>query len=134
MMGLDCSHGAFNGGYSAFNRLRQYVAATIGGSYPPHEDRETFPNRGMWYWEPDDLPQKHLHGLEVFLNHSDCDGVIAVEDLTHVAGALEWVADHGEAKPVTGHLAGYGDMAGAVRTFATGCCLAYQAGEPLEFG
>ncbi len=36
-MGLRCSHDAFHGAYSAFNRFRQFIAAAIGGSHPPHE-------------------------------------------------------------------------------------------------
>ena len=35
-MGLDVSHDAFHGAYSAFNRLRQFVCAATGGSFPPH--------------------------------------------------------------------------------------------------
>ena len=35
-MGLDTSHDAFHGAYSAFNSLRQEVAHVVGGSYGPH--------------------------------------------------------------------------------------------------
>ena len=35
-MGLDISHDAWHGAYSAFNRFRQKVAQAMGGSYPPH--------------------------------------------------------------------------------------------------
>lgn len=35
-MGLDISHDAFHGAYSAFNSLRQEVAHAVGGSYGPH--------------------------------------------------------------------------------------------------
>ncbi len=35
-MGLRCSHDAFKGGYSDFNRLRQAVCKTLDGDHPPH--------------------------------------------------------------------------------------------------
>jgi len=35
-MGLDTTHDAFHGAYSAFNRFRQIVCRAIGGSFPPH--------------------------------------------------------------------------------------------------
>jgi len=36
-MGLDTSHGAFNGSYMAFDLLRDAICAACGdGSYPPH--------------------------------------------------------------------------------------------------
>ncbi len=51
-MGLDCSHNAFHGAYSSFNRFRQFVSKSIGGSYPPHEDKSL--NGAYWYL-PDDM-------------------------------------------------------------------------------
>lgn len=42
-MGLDTSHDAFHGAYSAFNRLRQEVSRARGGSFPPHAMTYTVP-------------------------------------------------------------------------------------------
>lgn len=38
-MGLDVTHGAFSGAYSAFNNLRRFLLRSIGGSWPPHDDK-----------------------------------------------------------------------------------------------
>jgi hypothetical protein len=46
-MGLDCSHDAFHGAYSAFNSFRKFICKAIGGSFPPHEDKTL--DGDSWY-------------------------------------------------------------------------------------
>lgn len=129
-MGLDTSHEAFHGAYSAFNRLRQAVAKAAGGSFPPHSDPAKFPRDDMWYWTDDN----HGPGLYEFMTHSDCDGEISPEMCNAVADELEALLpkmqDLGEAG---GHLARVGGYHGALTKFIAGCRLAAECNEPLEF-
>ena len=135
-MGLDCSHGAFHGAYSSFNRLRQEIARECGGSFPPHEDPKLDPN--CWYWHASEVPAEHREGMQEFLNHSDCDGEVSPEMCVKVAGALEWVAARLRVSG-DGHLKrhGLGEVGGtrsAAEKFAAGCRAAAEKGESLAFG
>ena len=47
-MGLDTTHDAFHGAYSAFNSFRRFLLKSIGGSFPPHEDKDLLDSH--WYW------------------------------------------------------------------------------------
>ena len=103
-MGLDTSHDAFHGAYSAFNSLRQEVAHAIGGSYGPHwlrthhgeiaRDKDGYPirdetlNDAMFY-VPDEITEDAFPGLWEFLRHSDCDGEISPEMCMKVADDLD---------------------------------------------
>jgi hypothetical protein len=150
-MGLDCSHDAFHGAYSAFNSLRQEVSRVTGGSFPPHwlynadgtlakgndglaiYDRTL--NRKMIYLG-DGVGPEETPGLYEFLTHSDCDGKISPEMCVKVADDLEKVLPKIEAKntPSHGHIAARGGYAEVVRKFIVGCRAAAKAGEPLIFG
>lgn len=86
-MGLDCSHEAFSGAYSAFNRFRRVVAKAWGGSFPPHEN-PTYSNDV--FYTPDDIQTKaDAPGLWTFLEHSDCDGQLTPDECRQVADELE---------------------------------------------
>ena len=132
-MGLDCSHDAFHGAYSSFNRFRQVVAKAIGGSFPPHDgDRTLDPDQ--WYWGRGYGEETHP-GLLLFFQHSDCDGELSPAECSLVANDLEAlmpnIAAHGSG---TGHIArdgGYGEVA---KRFIAGCRDACEAGESLLFG
>lgn len=145
-MGLDTTHDAFHGAYSAFNSLRQEVAAAIGGSYPPHwlrsfdgtlaRDKEGYPitdlslDRERIYL-PDGLAESSP-GMYEFLMHSDCDGEIVPEMCAQVADALDAVLpDMPEGG--AGHLAARGGYREVLRKFIAGCRDAAAKGEPLEF-
>lgn len=132
-MGLDCSHDAFHGAYSAFNRFRQIVAKAAGGSYPDHDDPTLDPRR--WY-VPDGWKNKDHPGFTEFMNHSDCDGEISPDMCLLVADELEALLpsiekiDDGGA----GHIARDGGYAEVARRFISGCRAAANNGEPLRFG
>lgn len=147
-MGLDTTHGAFNGAYSAFNRLRQAVCFAAGGSFPPHWQynadgslKEGSDGRVLYDAEKDQeliyMPDCATEGsgLREFLSHSDCDGEISPEMCSKVADDLEALLPAIEALgwEVGGHLARWGGYAGAVRRFVGGCRAAAAAGEALEF-
>ena len=128
-MGLDTTHNAFNGAYSAFNRLRQSVARAAGGSFPPHDD-DTL-DGGSWYWEGDIYSKETHPGLYAFLCHSDCGGEFTPEECSLVARDLRALLPHIEGGG--GHLERYGGAKGSLERFIKGCEAAAAAGEPLEF-
>lgn len=143
-MGLDTSHGAFHGAYSAFNRLRQAVCRAAGGSFPYHKFQpEGFPphrldcepdNDDRWY-VPDEVTREAWPGLYLFLCHSDCDGDFVPEECVLVARDLERLLPELEKFPAEthGHLAIHGGYADNVRQFIAGCKAAAEANEPLDF-
>lgn len=109
-MGLDVSHGAFNGAYSSFARFREAVFVAAGRRIP-----------------------RSKIGLSEFLEHSDYDGQISPELAAACADEME------ELLPVLDEMAEkqfytdelpYGDRA---RIWIDGCRLAAEKGEPLEF-
>lgn len=159
-MGLDVSHDAFHGAYSAFNRLRQMICRAVGGSFPPHSDKELLaklevetPLHDHWY-VPDDITPESSPGLYAFLEHSDCDGDIDPATCDLVANELELLLpkiaemDDGDQTGGTsfareggrivvshhpGHFARLGGYTGATKKFIEGCRLAASSGEKLEF-
>lgn len=126
-MGLRCSHDAFHGAYSAFNRLRQAVAEAAGGSYPPHDNPVFSPSK--WYIHRDfDSP-----GLVLFLDHSDSDGVFTPNECRLVAEDLEKLLDEVSEKYGGGHIARDGGVRAVLKKFIAGCRAAADAEEDLEF-
>jgi hypothetical protein len=143
-MGLDVSHDAFYGGYRSFNRLRQAVAWCINGSWPPHWVRaedgsilqpaefDETKGKEQWYYNDPYSPETHP-GLWIFMEHSDCDGIISHTDCPRVADDLEALIPKLETfrESATGHLAdGYVET---LKRFIAGCRLAASRGEDLEF-
>lgn len=130
-MGLDCSHDAWNGAYSAFDRFRSAVCRAWGGRWV-----EGPPSPQMYWYTPDDTSKDTHPGLYEFLSHSDCDGEISPElckhlakEMTELLPALE-ILDNLEQPG--GHLSHLG-YTGAARRFIKGCEAAAAANEPLEF-
>ena len=153
-MGLDTTHDAFSGAYSAFNRFRQCIAAAIGGSFPDHYEygpggvlipldpsKEFGPVRqkeGLdpekFYWGAGYTAETHP-GLHEFFRHSDCDGEIAPEMCVKVADELEALLPLIDTLRwnASGHIARDGGFAAVTQRFIAGCREAAAAGEPLEF-
>jgi hypothetical protein len=140
-MGLDVSHDAWSGPYSSFREWRNWLAKQVGipldameGFYGDdgwefvggvrlpggkrHERRETYPPIPWEILKPDPL--------FVLLDHSDCDGEIAVPDLGPLADRLRVIAKNAA-------WAENEDMIEKTMRFAAGCDLASAAGEPLHF-
>lgn len=116
-MGLNCSHGAYDGSYTGFNNLRRAVSKAAGGSYPPHKDKTL----DKWKWYVDEKYSKETHpGLYEFLNHSDCDGEISPESCVVVANDLDALLPLIEGQE-------------RLLKFIDGCRLAANQNEPLEF-
>lgn len=133
-MGLDVTHDAFHGAYSAFNRFRRFVLKSIGGSFPPHED-ETL-NREYWYWGEGYSSETHK-GLLEFFGHSDCDGEISPEMCKVVAEELESILPNiielVKTEESGGHIFRNGGYVEVTKDFIEGCRLAYERNEMLEF-
>lgn len=133
-MGLDTTHGAFHGSYSAFNNFRGFLLKSIGGSYPPHEDKEL--SNGHWYWGEGYSFETHK-GLAEFFCHSDCDGEISPEMCKVVADELEEILpkieELAEKEQAYGHILRDGGWVEVTKRFINGCRLAHERNEPLEF-
>lgn len=132
-MGLNCSHDAFDGAYSAFGRMRRDMIKPLGGSYPPHEDPSLA--RDEWVYDDEKIPQEHDQGLRLFFSHSDCDGGFTPEEAGKVAEFFFWYLNQGFEDPeAIGHLAAIGPKVSAsIRKFAEGCRLACEENADLTF-
>jgi len=136
-MGLDVSHDAFSGAYSAFNRFRQVVARATGGSYPPHEDGVVNPygQPASWWWFGDGYHSKTHPGLFAFFMHDDCEGEIDPETCRLLAGEMEAllpkIAD--VCSPSWGHIEAAGGFVAVARKWIAGCRAAAEEGVPLVF-
>tara|TARA_R110001592_G_scaffold111372_6_gene308492 strand:+ start:13410 stop:13799 length:390 start_codon:yes stop_codon:yes gene_type:complete len=128
-MGLNCSHNAFDGAYSAFNRFRQEVAKAAGCKYPPHDDKSL--DGDMWY-TADGMTEETNPGLYELFKHSDCDGDIAPGMCLILAAELEPLLDR-MSDEGGGHIARNGGYRQTLQNFIDGLREAGEAGEPLDF-
>ncbi len=149
-MGLDTSHNAWHGAYSAFMRWRTEVAKVAG--MPPLMAMEGFWNDSSNTkrivehitdeWIKDALKADVLDGLpilwsalkpdplHVLLYHSDCDGEISPEDCALIADRLEDLLPLMPQGDAGGHIGNWRDK---TQAFIDGCRLAAAANEPLDF-
>lgn len=152
-MGLDCSHEAWHGAYSAFHRWREKIAEVAGlppielmeGFYQPLEGKMTYSitptlwhggQQGLWKLEHldtrlpiqwDSLKPDPLHEL---LYHSDCDGEIASDKCAAIADSLEKVIPLLPDGDGAGHIGNWKDT---TQKFVDGLRLAASLGENLLF-
>lgn len=138
-MGLCISHDAFDGAYSAFNRFRKFIANCVGGSYPPHENKELFSENDSWYWGKDSYSEFTHPGLYEFFCHSDCDGYIEPDMCLKIAAEMRELKSiaiklENEMGNGGGHIARDGGYVAVIDRFIAGCELAGSKGERLEFG
>lgn len=153
-MGLDCSHNAWHGAYSAFMQWRRKIAEVAGlppldlmeGFYDkldsfdvccgfptlhcghPADTRQQIKNideRLPIKWEC--LKPSPLHEL---LYHSDCDGEISSENCAAIADALEDLIPLFPDEDHPGHI---GNWKNKTQKFVDGLRLAAQSGEALRF-
>jgi hypothetical protein len=147
-MGLDTSHNAWHGAYSAFMRWREKIAQVAGlpplglmegffekGNYTdPFKDyAQNWPTLAEAFYEScpikwDCLKPDPIHKL---LHHSDCDGEIAAEDCGPIADSLERLIPLLPQGEGGGHIGNWRDK---TQQFVTGLRAAAAAGEPLHFG
>lgn len=153
-MGLDISHGAWHGAYSAFMTWRIKIAEVAG--FPPLELMEGFyyktdssnPFSSLDYAYPkgDELAmsavrriQKRLpikwdlflnHPLTILLSHSDCDGHINWSACKKIADELTKLLPYLPDEDAGGHVGKWKDK---TQTFIDGLMKAYNAKEKLIF-
>ncbi|WPH57789.1 hypothetical protein [Mycobacterium phage WXIN] len=142
-MGLDISHGAWRGAYSAFSRWRDELAEAAD-YYIPKLDPEEQNGRKLvcidwarWpmdgYYDPPYIPCR-IDGtpdpLLLLVAHSDCEGIIQHRFLDALANRLEELLPRVDGVEGFGHIGDYGDK---TRTFIEGLRRAIEAGEDLEF-
>lgn len=145
-MGLDTSHGAWHGAYSAFMRWRRKIAQL--GGWPPLQLMEGFISDSDLYAFSQDYKAEAARLMEEFslplkwdlnpdrrliplLTHSDCDGQLSVEELKQIVPALRELLPRLKDEPEAfGHIGNWHDK---TMTFIEGCEEAIAANEPLDF-
>lgn len=137
-MGLDTTHNAFHGSYSAFCIFRKAVAAAAGGSYPPHDpslkDASGNPLRDdLWYFDNDITTTEKSPGLAAFLNHSDCDGFLTPNECKMIADEIEVLLPKIDEQDYMGHALGKGWISTIARRWIAGCRLAARKRQKLHF-
>lgn len=115
-MGLDCSHGCWNGPYSAFMRFRKALVLAAWGidihSLPGFEITEDHEATAQW--------ETYAHDpLTPLIHHDDSEGSIEVKHLRPLAARLDELADKLDsgAQPYVRGL----KFSEAARQFARGC-------------
>ena len=152
-MGLDTTHGCWNGPYSSFNRWRTQLAAEIGyplplmdgfcpwfvASAPFGDATETeVASTQLRKYPPIPWPPASEEPLVVLLSHSDCEGVIDWTAAPDIANRLDQVVKkarsrQGMSAPTGPERADYDGFIPACERFATGLREAYAARENVVF-
>jgi hypothetical protein len=146
-MGLDCSHDAWHGAYSAFMRWRNKLAEVAG--LPPLQLMEGFFVKGEYTDPFRTLAREYPESAENFyaclpikwdalkpdplyylLYHSDCDGHIPPGRCKRIAGRLEQLLPLLPDEDDGGHIGSWKEK---TQTFIDGLRAAAAANEPLEF-
>lgn len=157
-MGLDCTHDAWHGAYSAFMRWRRMIATAAG--LPPLDLMEGFYCKldgsdgppTLYHGASTNKPalgadsRPHLAGIDErlpikwsaldpsplheLLYHSDCEGEIAADRCVLIASALEAVIPMLPDIVTEGHI---GNPREKTAMFVAGLRLAAQNEEPLLF-
>ena len=122
-MGLDISHDAWHGPYSAFHRWRRKIAEVSG--LPPLDSMQGFTDNPS-----DGIKWDLKHPLTPLLSHSDCDGHINKSKLLPIANALKDLLPKLEEQDDGGYIGSYTDK---TRQFIAGCELAISKNQRLEF-
>ena len=117
-MGLDTSHGAFNGPYSSFGNLRKWLAEKIGINLNDYA--------GYMGGGTKDLTTID-HELMPLFNHSDCDGELSPQQCEQIAIGLDKVISTSDKDDFL-----HSNYQKAIR-FRDGCLLAASKNQSIEF-
>lgn len=121
-MGLNVSHGAWDGSYLNFDRFRGAVCAATGGTWPDEHD-------APWWFGPGFDSASHP-GLHAFLDHPDNEGEIPPGDAARLADEMEQLLPKLDAAESGSPGWTWGRVA---RRWIEGCRRAAAAREPLRF-
>lgn len=122
-MGLDISHGAWHGAYSAFNRYRTEIARQIGIHLNSMEGFTEDANAIKW-------ESLKPNPIQCLLNHSDCDGYINWSVCAKIADELEKLLPALSELDGGGHIGNYKDK---TLEMIKGLRLAHSQKEKLLF-
>ena len=144
-MGLNCSHGAFDGSYGYFGKWRQYLAQIadlpplnlMEGYYLSLNNPDSFPLPTLYHTDTDNLwrlesinkslpiqwDSLRYTPLFILLKHSDCDGEIRGRNCLRLKIALENLLPHMDDK----------EWISVTKKFIHGLLNAYKSNEPLRF-
>lgn len=130
-MGLNTTHGAWDGPYSMFNTFRYAVAKRIGINLDDYF--------GFNPWGVKDL-ESIEHPVKYLLNHSDCDGKLNESECTLIAFGLDQIMSAITLDDMSGNVILDGrsnyrmqDFYEDCERFKNGCILAVKKKESLEF-
>jgi hypothetical protein len=114
-MGLDTTHGAFNGAYSSFYRFRDELSKLVNEL-----------STGAYSGYGGSIPFARIEddGIRRLLDQSDCDGEISPEDCKLIADSLDKFLDKMDPES---------ELYSRSLQFRDGCLLAHSKGETLEF-
>jgi hypothetical protein len=144
-MGLNISHDAWYGSYSAFNRYREKIAEVMGlpplelmeGFYtlldykfPKGDELEMYKLRTIFKQMPIKWSCLKPNPIYEFLYHSDCDGYINWKACYKIANELEKLLPLLENQDGGGHIGNYKEK---TEKLIEGMRLAYSKKEKLIF-
>lgn len=118
-MGLDTTHNCWHGPYSSFNRFRYSLAQQIGINL---DDYAGYDENGT-----KDL-SKINHELMPLFNHSDCDGILTVEESKSIVIGLNNILNDFNKKIESDY-----DFKENIIQFRDGCLDAISKNEIIEF-
>lgn len=126
-MGLNTTHGAWDGPYSSFGEFRKNLAKEIGINL---EEMQGFSKDG----KPGEIPWKTVkHKIKSLLNHSDCDGHLTPRQCKTVAEGLKEIIEKLPDYGLKGTFDYKYSTKGRAETFRSGCLKAYNKNEYLKF-
>jgi hypothetical protein len=127
-MGLDTTHDAWHGAYSAFSRWREKLAEIVG--IPLGLMEGYYHNDPIDKWLPISWEALKPDVLHILLDHSDAEGEIVAEDCGPLADRLEELLPLLPEEKDWGHIGSWREK---TQTFIDGLRLAASRGENIEF-
>ena len=118
-MGLDTSHNCWSGAYSSFNIFRYLLGYQIGINL---DDYVGYGKTGV-----KDLT-KIEHELMPLFNHSDCDGILSVEESKQIVIGFNRVLENFNEKIESDE-----DFKEKIIQFRDGCLDAIKLNEEIDF-
>lgn len=138
-MGLDTTHDAWHGAYSAFTRWRNQIAEVAGYDVERVKYKDGWESSTImidWGHLPDgtlmgDWEKTPEDPLLILIAHSDCEGVIHPAQAGPLADRLEELIPLLDEDWGGGHI---GNGREKTQAFVDGLRAAVEADEDLEFG
>lgn len=118
-MGLNTTHGCYDGPYSTFNRFRYSLGHQIGINLSDYKGYGNDNGKNLYDIE---------HELMPLFNHSDCDGELSVEESRSIVKGLDKVLKNFNEKIEADY-----NFKEKIKTFREGCLLAIKNNEIVEF-